>query len=89
MNPKSNLKAIKEACLFVGGQAALSRFLKISSPTVNQWITGKRQIPAGRCPEIEKATNGSVTCEELRPDIDWTYLRREPARAVDLPTNKA
>jgi len=25
--------------------------------------------------EIEKATEGQVTCEELRPDVDWAYLR--------------
>jgi DNA-binding transcriptional regulator YdaS (Cro superfamily) len=51
---RSSLEAISEACRIVGGQAALSRNLGISSPTVNQWTTGIRQIPAERCPEIEK-----------------------------------
>ncbi|MCV5533321.1 toxin YdaS, partial [Escherichia coli] len=32
--------------------------------------------PAERCPAIERATRGEVLCEELRPDIDWSYLRR-------------
>ncbi|EPL7197429.1 transcriptional regulator [Klebsiella michiganensis] len=75
MKPKSSLEAIREACRVVGGQAAMSRSLGVSSPTVNQWTTGTRQIPAERCLEIEKATAGTVTCEELRPDIDWAYLR--------------
>ncbi|NPI99188.1 transcriptional regulator, partial [Escherichia coli] len=35
-----------------------------------------RQLPAERCPAIERATRGEVLCEELRPDIDWSYLRR-------------
>ena len=35
-----------------------------------------RPIPAERCPEIEKATGGAVRCEELRPDVDWAYLRK-------------
>ncbi|HIH5083937.1 helix-turn-helix domain-containing protein [Klebsiella grimontii] len=75
MKQKSSLDAIREACRMVGGQAEMSRKLGVSSPTVNQWTTGIRQIPAERCPEIEKVTGGSVTCEELRPDVEWRYLR--------------
>lgn len=25
---------------------------------------------------IERETGGKVRCEELRPDVDWAYLRR-------------
>ncbi|HDZ0806617.1 helix-turn-helix domain-containing protein [Klebsiella pneumoniae] len=81
---RSSLEAISEACRIVGGQAALSRNLGISSPTVNQWTTGIRQIPAERCPAIEKATGGAVTCEELRPDIDWAYLRGAAMRKLNV-----
>lgn len=81
---RSSLEAISEAYRIVGGQAALSRNLGISSPTVNQWTTGIRQIPAERCPEIEKATGGAVTCEELRPDIDWAYLRGTAMRKLNV-----
>jgi DNA-binding transcriptional regulator YdaS (Cro superfamily) len=24
---------------------------------------------------IDRETSGEVTCEELRPDVDWAYLR--------------
>lgn len=67
--------AIKRACSAVGGQAALARLLGVSTPTVNQWVSGKRRVPAERCPAIEKSTSGEVTCEQLRPDVDWAYLR--------------
>lgn len=67
--------AIQRASLAVGGQAALARCLGVSPPTVNQWASGIRPIPAERCLEIEKATQRKVSCEELRPDVDWTYLR--------------
>lgn len=60
MKQKSSLDAIREACKVVGGQAAMSRNLGVSAPTVNQWTSGTRQIPAERCPEIEKATGGSL-----------------------------
>ena len=32
-------------------------------------------MSAERCIQIEKATAGAVRCEQLRPDIDWAYLR--------------
>lgn len=32
-------------------------------------------VPAERCPAIERATNGQVRCEDLRPDVDWAVLR--------------
>lgn len=58
-----------------GMAASLARLLGASQTDVSLWASGKRPVPAERCPEIEKATNGEVTCEELRPDVDWPYLR--------------
>ncbi|EDW2054875.1 helix-turn-helix domain-containing protein [Salmonella enterica subsp. enterica] len=65
----------KQACSSIGGQASMARYLGVTSPTINQWVKGKRQIPAARCPSIEKVTNGEVTCEDLRPDVNWSFLR--------------
>ena len=59
-------------------QSQLARALDVSPVLVHQWKIGPprgRQVPAERCPEIEKATHGAVRCEDLRPDIDWAYLR--------------
>ncbi|WNV05818.1 helix-turn-helix domain-containing protein [Candidatus Methylospira mobilis] len=75
MNASPLKKTIKDACNAVGGQAALARSLEVSPATVNQWVLGRRQIPAERCPQIERASNGEVRCEDLRPDVDWAYLR--------------
>lgn len=40
-----------------------------------------RHIAAGRkkpsvetCVSIERASGRAVTCEQLRPDVDWRYL---------------
>ena len=67
--------ALKNAILVAGGTTSLARRLKITPPTVSQWASGLRQIPALRCIDIERATEGAVRCEDLRPDIDWSVLR--------------
>jgi DNA-binding transcriptional regulator YdaS (Cro superfamily) len=70
-----NEKPIEKACRAVGSQSALAAALGVARPTVNQWVFAKRPIPAERCIDIERATGGAVRCEDLRPDIDWAYLR--------------
>lgn len=59
-------------------------------PLLSQWKNGGRQVPAERCPQIERATGGAVRCEELRPDVAWDVLRMqaiEPA-AVTNPDRR-
>lgn len=58
-------------------QSALARRIGVPTVCVNQWAHGTRQVPAERCIDIERATGGVVTCEELRPDMAdrWGYLR--------------
>jgi DNA-binding transcriptional regulator YdaS (Cro superfamily) len=58
-----------------GGNLHLARAVGVSAVIISQWKTGARQVPAERCPAIEKATDGAVRCEDLRPDVDWAYLR--------------
>jgi hypothetical protein len=52
----------------LGGPTAVARMLGIKAPSVIGW---NGRIPADRCPAIERATNGRVPCEELRPDVRW------------------
>lgn len=56
----------------LGGPAAVARMCGIKSPSVIGW-GGKP--PPDRCPAIERATNGRVTVEELRPDLAWRWYR--------------
>ncbi|HGJ5854903.1 MAG TPA: transcriptional regulator [Arsenophonus nasoniae] len=53
----------------------LGRELGVAQALVSQWSNKVRPVPVKRCLEIEKATFGEVLCEDLRPDIDWSYLR--------------
>jgi DNA-binding transcriptional regulator YdaS (Cro superfamily) len=56
-------------------QKDLAQVLGVTQGAVNQWAHGLTRVALDRCIEIEKATSGAVTCEELRPDVDWAYLR--------------
>lgn len=58
-----------------GSNRDLARAVGVSDVIVSQWKTGARQVAAERCPAIERATSGHVRCEDLRPDVDWAYLR--------------
>lgn len=61
-------------------QSDFAKLIGVTPGMVHQWSKGIRPVAAERCPEIEKATGGAVTCEELRPDIDWAYLRSTGCR---------
>lgn len=58
-------------------QSELARALSVDPPLLYQWRKRIRKVPAERCWQIERATDGAVTCEELRPDLaeHWAYLR--------------
>ncbi len=75
---QQNINPIFRACELVGGQANMARLLKVTSPTVNQWVSGDRPIPIERCTAIEQATSGAVTRKDLRPD-DWESIWPELA----------
>jgi DNA-binding transcriptional regulator YdaS (Cro superfamily) len=59
-----------------GSQTRLATAIDAQPQLVWQWAQpdGRRQVPAERCPSIERATDGAVTCEELRPDLRWQRM---------------
>lgn len=63
-----------------GARSWLAREINVSPVLVSQWATGVRQVPAEHCPSIERATSGLVSCEDMRPDVDWAYLRKQPTQ---------
>lgn len=62
-----------------GRTARLAALIGVHPVLVTQWSRKTRRVPAERCPAIERATDGAVRCEELRPDIDWAVLREQVA----------
>ena len=65
-----------------GAQASLAKALDVPAPLLSAWASEnpetRRQVPAERCPLIERATKRAVRCEDLRPDIAWEVLRERP-----------
>jgi DNA-binding transcriptional regulator YdaS (Cro superfamily) len=47
----------------------LARALGLTEGAVRHWCNGIRRVPPIRCLDIEAATCGEVTREELRPDV--------------------
>jgi len=68
------MDALRKAIEIVGGQAALGEACGVWQTAVSNWLK-RENVPAEYCPAIEKATKGLVLCEQLRPDVDWRYLR--------------
>ena len=57
-----------------GSLRAAAEILGVRSyQVVQQWRLTR--VPAEYCPAIERATQGAVRCEDLRPDVDWGVLR--------------
>lgn len=80
------MNAIERAIKCFGSQAAMASALGVKQPTISEWLRGDRQVPAERCPIIERETRARgqpVLCEELRPDIAWGVLREQVAPTAD------
>jgi hypothetical protein len=39
-----------------------------------QCFSRRRAMPSDRCPDIERASAGRVTVEQLRPDVRWVRV---------------
>lgn len=55
-------------------QSELCRIIGAHAPDVSRWLDKTRKVPQDRCPLIEKATGGKVTCDELRKDLTWSRI---------------
>ncbi|MCA3188308.1 MULTISPECIES: helix-turn-helix domain-containing protein [unclassified Cupriavidus] len=71
----------KRAIKAAGGAPAVARLFGINPVSVYDWINNNR-IPAERCPALERAGKSEVRCEEMRPDVDWGYLREHAVAAA-------
>lgn len=57
-----------------GRQTWLAQQIEAQPQLVWQWANGVKPVPADRCPAIERASDGAVTCEEMRGDVRWARV---------------
>ena len=69
------MSALQRAIQHSGGLSRLAAALGVSPQRLSNWL--ERGVPAEQCPLIERATDGAVRCEELRPDVAWAVLREQ------------
>lgn len=85
------MEPLERAIDCVGGVSALATRIGVSGSAPHMWLSRKK-VPAEHCPAIERETRRHadekgdpslvVTCEELRPDVDWSVLRQPATAAI-------
>ena len=79
---ENDVPAAVDRAISVLTLAGLARELGVSYQAVQQYR--KNGVPAEHCPTIERLTRAKgkpVTCEQLRPEIDWAVVRSNPVAA--------
>ena len=66
-------EALEKAVEIAGSKSALARNLGITPWALSKWNFDK--IPKERCLAIEELTCSKVKAEQLRPDINWEFIR--------------
>jgi DNA-binding transcriptional regulator YdaS (Cro superfamily) len=61
--------------LSVEARAAFADKCKTTPKHMQNVAYGYKPAGESLCINIERESGGQVTCETLRPDVDWNYLR--------------
>jgi DNA-binding transcriptional regulator YdaS (Cro superfamily) len=64
-----------------GYKAQLARAIGRHPSYFSRQLAGDRAFTENDCIEIEKYTAGQVRCEDIKPGVDWAYLRQTHASA--------
>ena len=79
---------LDRAIKVMGGIRSAQKALGLNTyQALQQWRVTR--VPAERCIDIERATDGAVRCEDLRPDIDWAYLRATDCASMPAQIGQA
>lgn len=61
--------------LSIADRTAFEKEIKTTINYLRRANSGKTKLGINICIAIDKATDGIVRCEDIRPDIDWRFLR--------------
>lgn len=65
---------IRKSIEILGSQSALAKSCGVSQAAVVKWLNGGN-MDVRFIPKIIKATNGAVSAQALRPDVDWETIK--------------
>lgn len=75
------MSALDEAIALFDGPTDFARAIGVPLNLPAMWRKRGR-VPADHCPDIERETarrGRRIRCEAIRPDVDWSVLRKQPA----------
>jgi DNA-binding transcriptional regulator YdaS (Cro superfamily) len=78
------MNALDKAITILKGTANLARAIGVEPNVVSNWRK-RKVVPVEACPDIERATNRQVLCEELNDKVDWAYIRASAQSIADSP----
>ena len=61
--------SIERAISYFGSQTNMAIVIDVTQQTISDWVRGKLKPSVKNSVKIERATNGKVTRQQLRPDI--------------------
>lgn len=70
-----NTDAIKQAVVMLGSMEKLAVAIRGTNMSVFKWVHGQAVPSPLSCMKIEKATQGRITKEQIRPHFDWENFR--------------
>jgi len=74
------MDALKKAISKAGNQRKLAAICGVSQASVSKWLNNLNCVGEDKAILIERAFGPEVTCEDLRPDVNWSVLRRAKQR---------
>jgi DNA-binding transcriptional regulator YdaS (Cro superfamily) len=82
--PRTPIEAVEAAISCFSSATQFAQVIDLSPQMVSFMRKGERQVPAEKCPLIERVTKYRVRCEELRPDVAWDVLRMQAGIVPDV-----
>lgn len=83
-----DLDALRRFIKGLPDAAARENFALACGTTINylrKVLSRRHFVPdAALCIAIERESGGAVRCEDLRPDVDWHFLRRTDCPVTPL-----
>lgn len=60
-------QAMEKVFTLMGTKTAVARLCKVTNQAISRW----HQVPIRHCPVLEMATEGKISCRQMRPDFPW------------------